>query len=45
MHKFISRADGLNNDEDGENSSSKKEAMSESFGFLTRSLVKNNIVK
>lgn len=45
MHKILSRANGSVNDEDGTNASSKKELISERFGFLTRSLVKNNVVK
>jgi hypothetical protein len=45
MHRILIRGEGINNEEDGADSSSKKEAISERFGFLTRSLVKNNVVK
>ena len=44
MQKLIGRGANLDGDQEG-NSLSRKEVISERFGFLTRSLVKNNIVK
>ncbi len=43
MHKLLNRS-GFDHDE-AEGSGSKKDTIAEKFGFLTRSLVKNNVVK
>lgn len=43
MHQILSR--NLDNNDREEGAASKKELISNQFGFLTRSLVKNNIVK
>ena len=44
MHKLLTRANGNEHDDEA-NGLSKKELISERFGFLTRSLVKNNVVR
>jgi len=44
MHKLLGRGNGQDNDEEG-SATSQRELISERFGFLTRSLVKNNVVR